>query len=321
VPASVARLGVQWERVPRGWCLRALSGTLHATPVPGERPAMFARLSRSWSLVKASADVLRSDKELLLFPLVSSIVALLVAATFILPVFGMGLLKDWVGEGGLDVAAYLFLFCFYLAQYFVIFFFNSALVGAALIRLEGGDPTVRDGLRIAWSRKGAILGYAAIAATVGMVLRAIEERVGVIGRIIVGLLGTAWTVATFLTVPVLVAQNVGPVDAVKQSVAMLRRTWGENLIGQGGLGLAFGLMTFVVLLAGLGLTLAMFAIKAPWLGAGMIGTTVLALLLLGLIQAALSGIYSAALYRYAIAGDTPGGFDAGTLQNAFAPKS
>jgi len=282
---------------------------------------MFARLSRSWSLVKASADVLRSDKELLLFPLVSSIVALLVAATFILPVFGMGLLKDWVGEGGLDVAAYLFLFCFYLAQYFVIFFFNSALVGAALIRLEGGDPTVRDGLRIAWSRKGAILGYAAIAATVGMVLRAIEERVGVIGRIIVGLLGTAWTVATFLTVPVLVAQNVGPVDAVKQSVAMLRRTWGENLIGQGGLGLAFGLMTFVVLLAGLGLTLAMFAIKAPWLGAGMIGMTVLALLLLGLIQAALSGIYSAALYRYAIAGDTPGGFDAGTLQNAFAPKS
>jgi hypothetical protein len=282
---------------------------------------MFTRLSRSWSLVKASAGVLRSDKELLVFPLVSSIVALLVAASFILPLFGLGLMEDWMGEGGLEAAAYVFLFCFYLAQYFVIFFFNSALVGAALIRLDGGDPTVRDGLRIAWERKGAILGYAAIAATVGMILRAIEERVGFVGKIIVSLIGTAWTVATFLTVPILVAQNVGPVDAVKDSVALLKRTWGENLIGQGGLGLAFTLIFLAVLFVGMGLTAVLFAAKVPWLGAGMIGMTVLALLALALVQSALSGIYSAALYRYAVAGDSPQGFDAGTLQSAFQPKS
>lgn len=282
---------------------------------------MFDRLSRSWSLVKASASVLRSDKELLVFPLVSSIVALVVAASFVLPIFGLGLMQEWVGEDGVDLAAYVFAFFFYLVQYFVIFFFNTALVGAALIRLEGGDPTVRDGLRIAWQRKGAILGYAAIAATVGMILRAIEERVGFIGRIIVGLLGTAWTVATFLTVPILVAKDVGPVDAVKESVATLRRTWGENIIGQGGMGLAFGLLFMLVLFAGIGLTVAMFALKAPMLGAGMIGMTVLALLLMALVQAALSGIYSAALYRYAVAGDSPPGFDSGAMQGAFKPKS
>src|SRR5690606_12092796 len=141
---------------------------------------------------------------------------------------------------------YLFGFLFYLCQYFVIFFFNTALVGAAMIRLEGGDPTVSDGLRIARERMGAILGYAAIAATVGLVLRALEERAGFLGRIVIGLIGLAWTLATFLVVPVLVSQNVGPVEALKESVRLLKRSWGENLAGNVGIGLAFGLITAVV---------------------------------------------------------------------------
>lgn len=281
---------------------------------------MFNRLSRSWSLVKASASVLRADKELLVFPVVSTICALIVAASFILPIFGAGLAEEWLGEDGMQPVAWLVVFAFYLSQYFVVFFFNSALVGAALIRLDGGDPTVRDGLRIAWQRKGAILGYAAIAATVGMILRAIEERVGFIGRIIVGLIGTAWTVATFLTVPVLVAQNVGPVDAVKESVGLLKRTWGENLIGQGGIGLAFGLITVALVIAGVGLSVALFAAELPALGAAMIGVTVLLAIVLTLVQATLSGIYSAALYRYAVAGDSPQGFDAVVLREAFQQK-
>lgn len=281
---------------------------------------MFTRLSRSWTLVKASAGVLRSDKELLVFPLVSAICAIVVTASFVLPVFGLGLMEQWAGEEGLQPLAYLLLFAFYLVQYFVIFFFNSALVGAALIRLDGGDPTVRDGLRIAWSRKGAILGYAGIAATVGMILRAIEQRVGFLGRIIVGLIGTAWTVATFLTVPVLVAQNVGPVDAVKESVHLLKRTWGENLIGQGGIGLAFGLLTVALVMGGVGLSVALFAAKLPALGAAMVAITVLLAVALALVQAALAGIYSAALYRFAVAGDEPQGFDGVVLREAFQRK-
>jgi len=281
---------------------------------------MFTRLSRSWTLVKASAGVLRADKELLVFPLVSTICAIVVTASFVLPVFGLGLMEQWAGEEGLQPLAYLLLFAFYLVQYFVIFFFNSALVGAALIRLDGGDPTVRDGLRIAWSRKGAILGYAGIAATVGMILRAIEQRVGFLGRIIVGLIGTAWTVATFLTVPVLVAQNLGPVDAVKESVHLLKRTWGENLIGQGGIGLAFGLLTVALVMGGAGLSVALFAAKLPALGAAMVAITVLLAIALALVQAALAGIYSAALYRFAIAGDSPQGFDGVVLREAFQRK-
>ncbi len=277
---------------------------------------MFDRLARSWHLVKASAAVLRSDKELLLFPVISSVAMLVVIASFLVPVLGLRLFEGGeIGPVGAIVG-----FLFYLCQYFVIFFFNSALVGAAMIRLEGGDPTVADGLRIARSKIVPILGYAAIAATVGILLKALEQRAGAIGRIIIGLVGTAWTVATFLVVPVLVARDIGPLDAVKESVELLKRTWGENLAGNVGIGLAFGLVTTVVAV----LAVALVVLAAMTLGGtAALVVTVLAALAIGMIaaiQAALSGIYSAALYRYAVDGQAPAGFGGGELQAAFRTK-
>ena len=276
---------------------------------------MFERFSRSWALTKASAEVLRSDKELLIFPVISSIAAILVAATFLVPILGLHLLEG----GRTGPLGFVVGFLFYVCQYFVIFYFNVALVGAAMIRLEGGDPTVNDGLRIAWSKAGVILGYAAIAATVGIILKAAQERAGFLGKIVVGLIGAAWTVATFLVVPVLVAQDVGPVEALKESVSLLKKTWGENIIGTGGIGLAFGLIIFAVMLVGVILALAASALS-PYLAIAFGVITVLAVLLLSVIQAALSGIYSAALYRYAVDGQAPAGFEGGALQIAFKPK-
>ena len=211
---------------------------------------MFERLSRSWGLIKASAGVLAKDKELLVFPLLSAACTLLVAAAFLLPALGLGALDGLRSGGGVSFAAYLLAFLFYLAQYFVIFFFNTALVGAAMIRLDGGDPTLRDGLRIASGKLVPILGYAAIAATVGMLLRAVQERAGFIGKLVSGALGVAWTLASFLVVPVLVARDIGPIDAVKESALLLKKTWGENLIGQGGVGLVFGFIFFALVIVG-----------------------------------------------------------------------
>lgn len=277
---------------------------------------MFQALSRSWSLVKASAAVLRSDSELLVLPLLSSIAALLVAATFLLPVLSLR-----VFEGGeIGPLGALIGFAFYLCQYFVIFFFNSALVGAAMIRLQGGDPTVADGLRIATGKLGAILGYAAIAATVGLLLKIISERSGRIGRIITGLLGTAWTFATFLVVPVLVTRDIGPLDAVKESAVLLKRTWGENLAGKVGIGAAFGLLSFMVVGSGVALALLAAVNGAVGLAIAIGVLAVLALILLSVVQAALSGIYAAALYRYAVDGHAPAGFEGAMLGSAFTVR-
>ena len=280
---------------------------------------MFERFSRSWGLIKASAGVLAKDKELLVFPLLSAICTLIVAAAFLLPAFGLGAL-DGLREGGMSVTAYVFAFLFYLVQYFVIFFFNSALVGAAMIRLDGGDPTVRDGLRIAGGKIGAIFGYALIAATVGMLLRAIQERAGWLGRWIAGLLGAAWTVASFLVVPVLVSRDVGPIEAVKESALLLKRTWGENVIGQGGIGLVFGLINFLAVIAGVALIVAAAMSQNAVLIGLAVATLVIALVIGALVQAALSGIYSAALYRFASGEGESAGFEGALLTQAFAPK-
>jgi hypothetical protein len=284
---------------------------------------MFERFSRSWALVKASADVLRQDKELLVFPLVSTIATVIVGASFILPAIGMGLFEQAASardSGTPPIGLMVWSFLLYLAQYFVIFFFNSALVGAAMIRLEGGDPTVGDGLRIASSKIVPILGYAAIAATVGMILRAIQERAGFVGRWIVGLLGVAWTIATFLVVPILVTRNVGPVDALKESATLLRKTWGESLIGNGGIGLAFGLVYFLLIFLAAGLVFAAAATQSVPLIVTVVLAFVAVFVLLALVHAALSGIYSAALYRYAAEGQGSGQFSAGVLADAFRHK-
>ncbi len=281
---------------------------------------MFERFSRSWGLIKASAGVLAKDKELLVFPLLSSVCTLIVLAAFALPAFGMGALDGLREGGGMSPAVYLFAFLFYLVQYFVIFFFNSALVGAAMIRLEGGDPTLGDGLRIASGKVLPILGYAAIAATVGMILRAIQQRAGFLGRLVSGFLGVAWTLASFLVVPVLVARNVGPIDAVKESALLLKKTWGENLIGQGGVGLVFGLIFFALLILGGGAVIAVATTGNGALIGLVVAFVIIALLLAGLVQAALSGIYSAALYRYAVGAGDSEGFDAQLLGQAFRPK-
>jgi hypothetical protein len=276
---------------------------------------MFEKFSRSWGLVKASASVLRADKELMLFPILSSLATLVVLATFALPAFT---LKLFAGES--QVLAAIFGFVFYFCQYSVIVFFNSALVAAATIRLEGGDPTFSDGIRAAKARLPAILGYAAIAATVGVLLQALKNRDNnIIVRLIGSGLGMAWTLATFLVVPVLVNRDIGPVDALKESVVLLKKTWGENAIGNVGIGAAFGLITTVVVLLGIAATF--LAWQASVTAAIVVAVLfVIGVLVLGVTQSALSGIYSAALYRYAVSQQAPAEFRGMALESAFAPK-
>jgi len=283
-----------------------------------EMGLMFDGLDRSIGLLKASGAILLKDRRLLAFPIISAAATVLVMASFALPLGGVHALEVLSGRGtALTPAHCLLSFVFYLCQYFVIFFFNTALVGAAMMQLDGKTPTLGDGLRIAVSRINSILGYAFIAATVGMVLRGIQGRFGFVGRLVAGLLGVGWTLATYLVVPVLAAREVGPLEAIAESAELFQSTWSEGVIGQSGLAVAFTLIFLGEIACG-GVLLALAcALDATFLIVVTETVVIGAVVLTALINAALSGIYAAALYRYATdSGDTPG-FESRALERAF----
>jgi len=290
---------------------------------------MFERIARSWELVQASARVLSNDKELLVLPLISGICSMVVAAAFIAPAYFAG----WFAElqqqasAGADPETlmtpgmYAMFFAFYMVQYFVIIFFNTALVGAALLRLNGHNPTLGDAMTIAMARIGQIAGYAVISATVGVVLRMIGERLGFVGRIIEGVIGVAWTVSTFLVVPIIAAKGANPVIAIKDSAYLLRKTWGENIMGNAGISIAMSFIMMPIIMIG--------AFSAAYLGdkpetflLGIVvgAFTFIVVIGLSIYGAALSGVYAAAVYMYAEGGSQMRGFDRNLLESAFAPK-
>jgi hypothetical protein len=150
----------------------------------------------------------------------------------------------------------------------------------------------------------------------------IAERVGWVGRIVVKLLGVGWTLATFLVVPVLVTRDVGPVQAVKDSAHLLQRTWGENLIGNVGLGLVFGVAYFALAIVAVGLVMLAAQFGNVIVISLVVLLGLLALFTLAALQATMQGVYSAALYRFATDHATPlPGFGPDLLGNAFAPKA
>ncbi len=278
--------------------------------------------SRSWALVKQSFQILRADKELMLLPVLSAISCLFVTtvvigggAVALLPFIKSSMAENpnWHPSTPLVVGG---LFIFYAVNYSVIVFFNTALVGAASIRLEGGDPTLRDGLRIAWQRKGRILEWALLSATVGVVLKLLEERLDLLGRLVVRLIGLAWTLASYFVVPVLALEDLGPVDALKRSAELFRKNWGEQVAG----GFSFGLIFFLLALPGIALPVVGIVLGA---GIGLfVGLAVMILyfLLLAVVSAATQGIFAAALYRYAKTGQASGGYSTENFSMAWQPK-
>lgn len=283
---------------------------------------MFDRFQRSWDLAGECMRLLMRDKRLLVFPLLSSIAMVVLAASFIVPL--VPTLGSQVGRGGahgLSTLTYVALFFFYWLQYTIVIFFNTALVEVAMKRFDGEDAGIADGLRRAASMLPVILVYGAIAAFVGTLLRIVAERVGILGRIVIGLIGFAWSVATALVVPVLAAENVGPIEAIGRSVELIKKAWGEDIIGNAGIGVVFGLLMVVTILVGGFLVGAAFSAERFALGVLLLVLLILAVCLLGLAQATLHGVYSAALYRYANGDPAAGGIDPDLLESAFRARA
>lgn len=278
---------------------------------------MFERISRSFQLARDSWQVLRGNKRFLLFPVLSGVCSLLVVLSFGVPLLTVADQLD--GPDGPPPWLYAVGFAFYFCNYFVIIFFNSALVSCALMKFNGQDPTVGDGLRAAGRRLPQILVWALVSATVGMLLKAAESAHEKAGQFISAILGTMWTALTYFVVPVLVVENVGPFEAIKRSTSLLKKTWGEAIVGHFGIGF-FSLLLFVpVLLLAVATGLA-FAYVGTATGLVLLVVTIVAGLLWAAASAALSAIYLSALYQYAAHERVPEGFSQAILGTAFYGK-
>jgi hypothetical protein len=286
---------------------------------------MFQKISFGWDLAMQSFQVLKEEKRLIVFPLLSGIACLVVLASFAVPLWGTPQFQAVVEDGQVpnDVLSYVLLFVFYFINYFVIVFFNSALIACVVHRFRGGTPSISFGLGVAMLRLPQIAGWALVSATVGLVLKIIESRSEKVGQIVAGLLGMAWGIVTYFVVPVLVVEKAGPIEAVKRSTAILKKTWGESLSANFSLGMIFFvvfLLAFIPLALVVMLGVYCLSVGQVVLGGVALTSAVLIFILISLVSSTLSTILLAAVYVYAAEGKVPGQFEPELIQDAFQKK-
>ncbi len=284
----------------------------------------FDRLSAGWNLGMTSLKTIRNNPELMLFPIVSSVVLIAVVLSFVLSAVGMLMGFNAIfGDGSFSYAngavehglgewlIYVIIFAFYVISYFLIIFFNVGLVYCSKRIFEGEQTSFKEGFRYATSRTVTIFMWAILAGTVGFVLKMIQERGGAIGNIVSGLVGIAWSVATFFVVPVLAYEDVNPIDAIKRSGQLVREQWGEALGANFGLGI-FSFLGFFIAVA-LGIVSSFIH---PLMG---IITGILAFLFVQIVVSAARMVFISATYQH-VHGDPYGDFDSEILDSAFVPK-
>ena len=278
----------------------------------------MGRWARSKQLATASWQVLRHDKELMVLPLISGVASLVIAGTFLYPIYLSSQTTDATGTTQFQMTpiGYVVMFLMYLVLAYVAIFFKTALLCGADERMQGGEPTLGSALSGAMSRAGKILPWAIVTATVSVILRSLEERAGFLGRIVIGLVGMAWAVVTFLVLPIVVFENVGVGTAIKRSAEMLKRTWGENLI----VNLGIGLISMVLALPAIAIIIGgAFTGSAPIIVAA-IAIGVVWLIAVSCWSSAMTAVFQLALYRYATQAPLPQEFAQVNLGDAFGHK-
>ncbi|MFT5818954.1 MAG: hypothetical protein ACI8ZM_000175 [Crocinitomix sp.] len=273
----------------------------------------FDRLSKGWRMGIASLKIIQKNKQLVLFPIISLITLILVVASFAgITYASFGADLDQIAEksSGTD---YAITFLYYLVCYFVIVFFNVGLVHCTRIYLQGGKPNFGDGVRFSMKRIPIILGWAVLSATVGLLLRVIQENSGVFGNIIAGIIGVVWSIMTFFVVPVLAYEEVGPFEALKRSGKIMKEKWGESI----GASFSFGILSLVAwLIIALPLGL-IFGMINPMLG---LSIGILAAFLIQSIVSSAEMVFIATVYHSVVEEQPVDAFDSGLIDDLFVHK-
>ena len=274
-------------------------------------------ISRGWALTKQSWGVLKSDRSLVIFPKLSAIFALIAVAVIWLPTASMSgvLAGEAINEH--DPVYYVAAAATAYVSTLIAVFFNVALAACAVRSLRGEDTTVGERIRAAMQRLGPILGWTLVAATIGLVLRLLQDRIPLAAKIAVWIAGAAWAVATFFVIPVLALERSGPWQSIKRSVAVVKARWGEGATGTVAISAVTVLVVVIVMVGGAACGIVLFAAGLQQLAIAVIAIAVAAVIVVSIVSSALTEIFRVAVYQYAVTGATPGAFDNALLQNAF----
>ena len=223
---------------------------------------LMTKFSNGWTIAANSFKVLKENRQLLIFPVLSGVSIIVIVASFCVTFLGFsGWELDAISEPG-RMVSYAILFFFYITNYFVIVFFNMALVHCTSLYFKGEEVTVQKGIEFSKGRIGSILGWAVFAGLVGGILKIIQENAGSLGKIITGLVGIVWSIATFFVVPVIAYENLGPIAAFKKSAMLMKQKWGESLAAN----FSLGLIQFILMIGVGGLLFLLGSIIHPLAG-------------------------------------------------------
>jgi hypothetical protein len=281
----------------------------------------MGRFANSWTMTKASLRVVAQDKELLVLPILSLLASVVAFLAVVGVGFGTGILPNvFRADGSPNGAGIVLAFLLYVALAFVQVFFAAAVVAGASERLAGGNPTLASSLKAASRRLGRLFVWSIFVAVVNVLLQALRERGGQAGRLAAGLGNMAWSLATYFMIPVLLFEDAPVMKSVGRSGSLFKKTWGETVIGTGGVGLVFGLLMVALVMVGLFLGQALYASGGLLAALPVIALVGFGVLLLATLQSVLGGVYKAALYRFATTGQAGAGFAPEHLQGAFVPR-
>jgi len=259
---------------------------------------LFARIRQGLSLTKKAWGVVRSHPALVKLPITGGILGLLVFAVFgLLSVFLLNADNLWPVVGGVA----LLLIGVYLAE-FVVVFYQVALVAGADQVLRGEAPDIVSAKRLARQRLGPIAGWLVVSFLVGLILGAVRERGGVLGRMSAAMGAAIWSLVTFLVLPILAFEGTGPVSALKRSTALFRQRWGQQITGNAVIGGVSGLIVLLGIVAvagGVCLVIAGGAVAIA-LGVALILVGVVVTIGGGVFGGATRSVFGVALYRFVV---------------------
>ena len=293
--------------------------------------------SPGWSMARGSFSVLRRHPKLALFPAISGLalflalgllsISLIAGTGFLYRITGWNL-DDFGSDRTSDVVMFIGAFLLLYVLTAIAVFFNTALVYCTLEAYAGKEPSIRSGLHGAIKCLPQILGWALVAASVGMLLSAIEsvlsEKLGFVGEIIGALFNAGWAAATYLVLPVLAVERTGPLTAVRRSSAILRSKWGESIAGDIRISLIvvlFVLQAILVFVVGFALDDAYPGGAAAFAGIFLMAVGVLYGVGVVIVLLALSAMFKTAVYLYATTGEVPPGLDRSLVAGAFRAKA